>query len=80
MFVVFCHKKPPWDLVQLVRSCDRFAKHIVSIHSVRVLMGLCSSNCARCHNFKGRSYVDVNMLVRVEVLLFVSSLNLAFKV
>jgi hypothetical protein len=46
---------------------------------MRVAMSLYISNWAYVHNEGGRVYVDVSMLVRVKVSLWVILLNLAFR-
>ena len=43
-------------------------------------MSLCIFNWACFHNYGGRVYADVSMLVRVKVSLWVILLNLAFRV
>lgn len=50
------------------------------VSMLALIMSLCSSNLGCFHNSWGRVYVDVSMLVKTKVSLWVISWNLAFRV
>lgn len=53
---------------------------MVSMQALKLVMSLCSSNWACLHNSWSRVYVDVSVMVKTKVPLWIISWNMAFRV